>query len=86
LNRSTSLRLLSVLVLTVTALAAGASCEAPSVGDTCSQSCSSPSMCAQVCPCGNASCPTWECVVPDEAGAGDLMYLDGGLAGSCNMP
>jgi hypothetical protein len=84
LNPSTSFRLATLLVLSVTAAFASASCESPSVGDMCSPACSGSTVCETVCPCGNASCQGYACVSPAEGGA--YVFEDGGPAQSCSQP
>jgi hypothetical protein len=65
------------------ALAMGAlgACSSPAVGDDCSGTCTSPTTCEVVCECGDASCPTYECVTISSTGVYQLQ--DGGQAQSC---
>ena len=84
LNLSTCLRLVSLLVLFVATALAGASCEAPSVGDTCSSACSGSSVCEPICTCGNASCFVYTCVTA--ADGGGYVFADGSAAPSCSQP
>jgi hypothetical protein len=69
------------VVLSVTIIAA-AGCTTTAVGDTCSAACELPATCETVCTCGNASCPTYVCVMPNEAG---IFVVDGGIAPSCSQ-
>jgi len=81
---SSSLRKALFVVVSLATIGAGASCESPSVGDTCSPACSGASQCETVCPCGNASCQGYACVTTDEGGA--YVFEDGGPAPGCSQP
>ncbi len=64
--------------------AIAASCTSPTVGDMCSGTCALPTRCETVCPCGNAACLTFECIVITDSGA--FRLPDGGDISNCSQP
>lgn len=82
--RTTPLRLALSLAGWTGLVVITTSCTSPTVGDTCAGTCTAPTQCETVCPCGNAGCFTYECIVITEGGAFQLP--DGGGISNCSQP